>query len=1351
MYGFNLTDEAVGPHKYRRIRFMGPRGHFNAAVHCSAKRVTLAVEQNTQGQWQADTLGMPLGGHWSVGNGSTIAIGRLLAQHSCLRWGIIECNVIGGSATLSIGAGSPAGSFVHVRDLNFGGSGWMASPIAKVGSVTGLSGPLTGNNTLYWIGGTGSWGDPSHWSYTSGGTASGCIPGPLDTVVLDDNGGVSAYTVQLGNTDTRLAHSLLMSNASKQVTVTGIGNFPLVLMGSLVLSNASIWSMSRPLLFVGSDTSNIIDFKKRPHGNLVSIIGGGKWTMTDSAQVNKFALTHGTLKMKGVFADFGRFVDAETVLGLRFGSGINPSVLLPKWKIYGSRIRIQSYLAVQNSLFQVGADSSVIEVASAGRFETYNSSNQWNKVHWLPAGGEGRLTGSPHKIKHLEFDCDGKMERNLVLDTLELTAGKSYKFPPQVQYKRLKAPGNCNGYISFRPLDNNNLSTWNSSGWANTVFYSIFEKITQTNGTLLASNSINNGNVTGVTFTNQIGRVLYWVGGNGAWQDTAHWSLLSGGNGGECVPGPFDSVVVDNNSGPGSVAISLDGICLAGDFVVNTATKNVVLNRVPGASPLTVLELFGSMHLSPSVNLQPLSASGGTWIRLRTAPGIHSVVTHGVLVPFLQKTGTGSIHVLDSTRIGTFSQNDGLFTPMGNYFACLGDHFGHGGIFENAGSRMYFSRWFGSNSIVVPNSTIYVVGHLGLSGTLNTSGSTVYMTGSQANLSISSSDTLVHVAYTDPQGAGTMNMSPNSYIGKMVFKGSCTFSDSIQCDTAMLANGRSYFFASNRTFRVKKWLDAHGDFCNPILMRATQQGQQAKIRTFDTVQGNFLEIRDLRAVGPKPFYAGNKSADQGGNTGIVWANKPGYVFGFGPDRYFLTCSGGTNASYTLTTERFEDAAGFVWMTGSTSDTMSVNATGYYYVTAQYGGCAVIDTVGVFFNEVEFGFSDTLLCMGTAVDLSVLDSNYAGQVDVLWSTGDTTQIVLPWTVAGDTTVWFTATDRFGNTCSDTIHIRSLQYNSPPGGLTLLNCDTTNLMQRLYTAFQWPLPDEYSIRWHGTWDSAAFTFQGWVAFDARFGGCWVRDSIPVYLGNPLGITPPGPNYCLGTTVTFSTAHPHAGYRYEWSTGDTTATTSQLIQSTGFIKLEVTDDLGMTCSDSISYVGGNSVVATLTPAIINAVQPWTDTALGTATGAHKFYWIYDGDTLGSGFGFSDSLVHTWNMASTGNLYFVGIDTIFGCADTATAQVMVSQNYPAFIPNAFTPNANNINDAWTVQLTKAENIVDRAWIFNRFGGIVYYLENGVVSWPGTCLDGTPAEAATYVYVLEFTDLNGEFYRVTGTVILVR
>jgi gliding motility-associated-like protein len=390
-------------------------------------------------------------------------------------------------------------------------------------------------------------------------------------------------------------------------------------------------------------------------------------------------------------------------------------------------------------------------------------------------------------------------------------------------------------------------------------------------------------------------------------------------------------------------------------------------------------------------------------------------------------------------------------------------------------------------------------------------------------------------------------------------------------------------------------------------------------------------------------------------------------------------------------------------------------------------------------------------LGTSLHLQVLDSNYAGNVSFVWSTGDTSQIALPWTVGPDTTLWFTATDQFGNTCSDTINIRSLQYNSPPGGLALLNCDTTNLVQRLYTAFQWPLPDEYSIRWHGTWDSAAFTFQGWVAFDARFGGCWVRDSIPVYVGNPLGITPPGPNYCLGTTVTFLTAHPHSGYRYLWSTGDTTATTSQLIQSTGFIKLQVTDDLGMTCSDSISYVGGNSVVATLTPAVINGVQPWTDTAFGTATGAHKFYWMYNGDTLGSGFGISDSLIHTWNLASTGNLYFVGIDTIFGCADTATAQVVISQNYPAYIPNGFTPNGDLVNDVWTGSLLNADNKAETAKVFNRFGGLVYQVNDNSVQWDGKSIDGTDVPSGVYVYLIKFEDINGIPYQLTGSILIVR
>lgn len=41
----------------------------------------------------------------------------------------------------------------------------------------------------------------------------------------------------------------------------------------------------------------------------------------------------------------------------------------------------------------------------------------------------------------------------------------------------------------------------------------------------------------------------YWVGGTGAWSDTGHWSMTSGGSGGASVPTDSHNVYIDGNSG----------------------------------------------------------------------------------------------------------------------------------------------------------------------------------------------------------------------------------------------------------------------------------------------------------------------------------------------------------------------------------------------------------------------------------------------------------------------------------------------------------------------------------------------------------------------------------------------------------------------------------------------------------------------------------------------------------------------------------------------------------------------------------------------------------------------------------
>src|SRR6266576_1682339 len=54
----------------------------------------------------------------------------------------------------------------------------------------------------------------------------------------------------------------------------------------------------------------------------------------------------------------------------------------------------------------------------------------------------------------------------------------------------------------------------------------------------------------------------YWIGGNGNWSSTAHWSLSSGGSGGAAVPSSSDDVFLDANSFSGAgqtLTLDVDG------------------------------------------------------------------------------------------------------------------------------------------------------------------------------------------------------------------------------------------------------------------------------------------------------------------------------------------------------------------------------------------------------------------------------------------------------------------------------------------------------------------------------------------------------------------------------------------------------------------------------------------------------------------------------------------------------------------------------------------------------------------------------------------------------------------------
>jgi gliding motility-associated-like protein len=83
-------------------------------------------------------------------------------------------------------------------------------------------------------------------------------------------------------------------------------------------------------------------------------------------------------------------------------------------------------------------------------------------------------------------------------------------------------------------------------------------------------------------------------------------------------------------------------------------------------------------------------------------------------------------------------------------------------------------------------------------------------------------------------------------------------------------------------------------------------------------------------------------------------------------------------------------------------------------------------------------------------------------------------------------------------------------------------------------------------------------------------------------------------------------------------------------------------------------------------------------------------------------------------------------------------------YIPSAFTPNGDGLNDTFGV---KGEGIKDyRILVYNRWGEVIFESTNVRKQWDGK-FDGSPVEQGTYVYQLF---ANGARKGKTGTVTVI-
>jgi gliding motility-associated-like protein len=149
--------------------------------------------------------------------------------------------------------------------------------------------------------------------------------------------------------------------------------------------------------------------------------------------------------------------------------------------------------------------------------------------------------------------------------------------------------------------------------------------------------------------------------------------------------------------------------------------------------------------------------------------------------------------------------------------------------------------------------------------------------------------------------------------------------------------------------------------------------------------------------------------------------------------------------------------------------------------------------------------------------------------------------------------------------------------------------------------------------------------------------------------------------------------------------------------------------------------------------------------STGAVSYFWTF-GDG-GSSNAFEPT--HTYTDTGTYTVMLVVVN-VYGCIDTVYKLVHIKPVFHMFIPNAFTPNQDGVNDHFYVV---GEGIIaTNICIFNRWGERIYQTNNNTKGWDGTIKDGArDAQQDVYVYDILVTDVFGKKHHEYGRVNLVR
>lgn len=280
-----------------------------------------------------------------------------------------------------------------------------------------------------------------------------------------------------------------------------------------------------------------------------------------------------------------------------------------------------------------------------------------------------------------------------------------------------------------------------------------------------------------------------------------------------------------------------------------------------------------------------------------------------------------------------------------------------------------------------------------------------------------------------------------------------------------------------------------------------------------------------------------------------------------------------------------------------------------------------------------------------------------------------------------------------------------------------------------------------------------------------GCFAWKSIDIFITNPVAQIS-RTKICEGESVTLTGSSAET---YSWEAEPADASLSHNNQSTSPITATPTQSTTYTMRGygetgcftertvSVIVLPYPTPVISYSPGYVDVDDPTLALKDESLNSASSLWTFSDGSTSNA-----RSLNHRFNDVS-GEAVYIHLETAneLGCSDTTSVTVPI-ELFAVWLPNAFTPNGDGVNDLfYFVSLNQLEDVTFE--IFNRYGERIHSasaktldssLQDELIetfAWDGT-YKGNKVPTGTYIYRLTYKRLgNTRVYDTTGTINVVQ